>query len=115
MCGSKIGKKPGLRQQTRLVRGGQERSKFEETSEALYLTSGYVYGTAEEAEAAFEAPSKRRVTSGAPVSNWLIFSIGRAVARRLSASTRRSTSVTNRGSSPRRRASAWRASSRAKV
>jgi O-succinylhomoserine sulfhydrylase len=54
MCGSNIGKKPGLRQQTRLVRGGQERSNFEETSEALYLTSGYVYGSAEEAEASFK-------------------------------------------------------------
>ncbi len=39
---------------TDLIRGGVERSHFDETAEALYLTSGYVYGTAEEAEAAFE-------------------------------------------------------------
>ncbi|TWT01223.1 O-succinylhomoserine sulfhydrylase [Reyranella sp. CPCC 100927] len=41
------------RPQTRAVRGGLRRSDFEETSEALFLTSGYVYRSAEEAEAAF--------------------------------------------------------------
>ena len=41
------------RPQTKLVRGGQERSGFEETSEAIYATSGFVYGTAEQAEEAF--------------------------------------------------------------
>lgn len=46
---------------TQLVRGGLERSQFEETSEALYLTSGYVYQTAEEAEAAFEGEAQRYV------------------------------------------------------
>ncbi|MFC8526509.1 O-succinylhomoserine sulfhydrylase [Nocardia sp. NPDC057227] len=35
------------------VRGGLRRSGFEETSEALYLTSGFVYESAEAAEAAF--------------------------------------------------------------
>lgn len=35
------------------VRGGLARSGFDETAEALYLTSGYVYGTAEEAAEAF--------------------------------------------------------------
>ena len=43
----------GLSPQTLAVRGGQARSTFDETSEALYLTSGFVYGSAEEAEAAF--------------------------------------------------------------
>ena len=38
---------------TRLVRGGLNRSQFDETSEALYLTQGYVYDSAEQAEAAF--------------------------------------------------------------
>lgn len=38
---------------TRAVRAGQVRSAFEETSEGLYLTSGYVYDSAEEAAAAF--------------------------------------------------------------
>lgn len=46
---------------TQLVRGGLERSQFNETSEALYLTSGYVYETAEEAEAAFEGGISRYV------------------------------------------------------
>ncbi|ONM49513.1 O-succinylhomoserine sulfhydrylase [Nocardia donostiensis] len=35
------------------VRGGLQRSGFEETSEALYLSSGFVYESAEAAEAAF--------------------------------------------------------------
>jgi len=51
------------RPQTELVRGGLARSPFEETSEALYLTSGYVYGTAEEAEAAFKGDRLRFVYS----------------------------------------------------
>ena len=41
------------RPQTRLVRGGLRRSAFAETSEAMYLTSGFVYDAAEEAEDAF--------------------------------------------------------------
>tara|TARA_Y100001968_G_scaffold124032_1_gene113025 strand:+ start:1960 stop:3153 length:1194 start_codon:yes stop_codon:yes gene_type:complete len=44
---------------TRLVRGGVNRSPFFETSETLYLTSGYVYKTAEEAENAFKEKKKR--------------------------------------------------------
>lgn len=38
---------------TRAVRGGLSRSGFGETAEALYLTSGFVYDSAEQAEAAF--------------------------------------------------------------
>ena len=38
---------------TRLVHGGIQRSQFGETAEALYLTSGYVYDDAEQAEATF--------------------------------------------------------------
>src|SRR5690349_9120247 len=45
------------RPQTRAVRGGQLRSNFDETSEALYLTSGYAYSSAEEAEATFKGES----------------------------------------------------------
>ena len=52
-------KGPALRPQTQLVRGGLTRSPFDETSEALYLTSGYVYPTAEEAEAAFKGDLSR--------------------------------------------------------
>jgi O-succinylhomoserine sulfhydrylase len=48
-------KKPGKwRARTLAVRGGQMRSPFQETSEALYLTSGYAYETPEEAEARFK-------------------------------------------------------------
>ena len=45
------------------VRGGLLRSNFEETSEALYLTSGYVYSSAEEAEKAFTGEIDRYVYS----------------------------------------------------
>ncbi|GAB4353324.1 MAG: O-succinylhomoserine sulfhydrylase [Kiloniellaceae bacterium] len=45
------------------MRGGLARSPFEETSEALYLTSGYVYSSAEEAEAAFKGDRLRFVYS----------------------------------------------------
>ncbi len=48
---------------TRLVRGGQERSQFDETSEALYMTSGYVYESPEEAEQAFKGEKDRFVYS----------------------------------------------------
>lgn len=41
------------RPQTRLVHEGQARSSFGETSEAMYLTSGYVYDSAEQAAARF--------------------------------------------------------------
>ncbi|MHB1206498.1 MAG: O-succinylhomoserine sulfhydrylase [Rhodospirillaceae bacterium] len=49
--------------QTQLVRGATERSHFQETSEAIYLTSGYVYKTAEEAEQAFKGDIERFVYS----------------------------------------------------
>lgn len=39
---------------TLLVRGGTRRSNFKETSEAIFLTSGFVYDSAEEAEARFK-------------------------------------------------------------
>ena len=39
---------------TLLVQGGIERSPFGETAEALYLTSGFVYDDAEQAEATFK-------------------------------------------------------------
>ncbi|MGA8047262.1 MAG: O-succinylhomoserine sulfhydrylase [Dermatophilaceae bacterium] len=39
---------------TLAVRAGLLRSQFDETAEALYLTSGFVYSSAEEAEAAFK-------------------------------------------------------------
>ncbi len=42
------------RRQTRAVHGGTARSRFDETCEAIFFTSGFVYGTAEDAEAAFD-------------------------------------------------------------
>ena len=48
-------KKPGKwKKRTLAVRGGQTRSPFQETSEGLFLTSGYAYEAAEEAEARFK-------------------------------------------------------------
>jgi O-succinylhomoserine sulfhydrylase len=41
------------RPETRLVHGGTLRSQFGEMSEALFLTQGYIYPTAEECEARF--------------------------------------------------------------
>jgi O-succinylhomoserine sulfhydrylase len=41
------------RPETRLVQAGIQRSQFGETSEALFLTQGYVYPNAEECEARF--------------------------------------------------------------
>src|ERR1700691_2944805 len=43
-----------LRAATQLVHGGSMRSSFEETSEALFLTQGYLYDTMELAEARFK-------------------------------------------------------------
>lgn len=43
---------------TQLIRGGIRRSGFDETSEALYLTSGYAYDSAEDAEARFDGRDK---------------------------------------------------------
>jgi O-succinylhomoserine sulfhydrylase len=42
-----------LRPATQLVRGGTSRSGFDETAEALFLTSGFVYDSAAQAEATF--------------------------------------------------------------
>jgi O-succinylhomoserine sulfhydrylase len=48
-------KKPGnWRRRTLAVRGGTERTAFQETSEALFMTAGYAYEAAEEAEARFK-------------------------------------------------------------
>jgi O-succinylhomoserine sulfhydrylase len=48
---------------TLLVHGGGLRSQHLETSEAIYMTSGYVYGSAEEAESAFANDGSRYVYS----------------------------------------------------
>ena len=51
----------GWRQQTAMVRGGTNRSQFQETSEALFMTSGFVYDEAEQAEAAFKNNIERYI------------------------------------------------------
>jgi O-succinylhomoserine sulfhydrylase len=49
----KGGGRRALRPRTLAVRGGLRRSDFDETAEGLFLTSGYVYDSAEEAETCF--------------------------------------------------------------
>jgi O-succinylhomoserine sulfhydrylase len=44
----------GFRPETRLVHSGSLRSQFGETSEALFLTQGFVYDSAEQCEARFK-------------------------------------------------------------
>ncbi len=51
------------RPRTNLVRGGTLRSQFLETCEGLYVTSGYVYENAEEAELAFKGETQRYIYS----------------------------------------------------
>ena len=53
----------GVSQETIGVRGGLLRSGFDETAEGLYLTSGYVYDSAAEAEKAFTGEIDRFVYS----------------------------------------------------
>jgi O-succinylhomoserine sulfhydrylase len=51
-------KKPGKwRPRTMAVRGGQIRTAFQETAEALFMTSGYAYESADEAEGRFTGAS----------------------------------------------------------
>ena len=52
-----------VEQATILVRGGAMRSGFDETCEAMYLSSGFVYGSAAEAEEAFKNDGSRFVYS----------------------------------------------------
>ncbi len=51
------------RPDTLAVRGGLARTAFDETAEALFLTSGFVYATAADAEAAFAGEVDRFVYS----------------------------------------------------
>ncbi|MFE6968681.1 O-succinylhomoserine sulfhydrylase [Isoptericola sp. NPDC057653] len=48
---------------TLAVRGGHRRSEYQETSEALFLTQGYTYDTAADAEASFRGDLSRFVYS----------------------------------------------------
>lgn len=59
----------GWRRQTLAVRGGQRRSAFQETCEALYMTAGYAYEGPEEAEARFKgAPGFTYTRFGNPTT-----------------------------------------------
>ena len=44
---------------TKLIKGGINRSKFMETSDPLFLTSGFIYESAEEAEKSFKEEKER--------------------------------------------------------
>jgi O-succinylhomoserine sulfhydrylase len=55
--------KKSWRPATTLVHAGQLRSQFKETAETIYMSSGYVYESAEEAEAAFDNSQPRFVYS----------------------------------------------------
>ncbi len=48
---------------TQMVRGGTFRSNFEETSEAIFAPSGYVYASAEQAEQSFKGEIERYIYS----------------------------------------------------
>ncbi len=52
-----VNSRPELRPETRLVHDGTLRSEFGETSEAMFLTQGHVYDSAEECEARFKGES----------------------------------------------------------
>ncbi len=60
-------------QATQLIRAGSQRSQFGETSEALYLTSGYAYDSAEQAAArmAGDAPGYVYSRYGNPTNQML--------------------------------------------
>src|SRR5580765_9109346 len=58
------------RRQTQAVRGGQRRTPYQETSEALFLTSGYAYEGPEEAEERFKgAPGYTYTRYGNPTTS----------------------------------------------
>ena len=48
---------------TNLVRGGTNRSNFGETNEGIFMTSGYVYDTAEQAQRSFQGEEERFIYS----------------------------------------------------
>ncbi len=54
---------PSWRTGTNLVRGGTNRSEFAETNEAIFITSGYVYESAEQAQRAFKNQEDRYIYS----------------------------------------------------
>lgn len=61
--GESKGRRIPWREATELVHAGTLRSQFGETSEAIFLNSGYVYDTAEQAEARFKGDEEGFVYS----------------------------------------------------
>ncbi|MBO32494.1 MAG: O-succinylhomoserine sulfhydrylase [Rhodospirillaceae bacterium] len=55
--------KKNWRPATQLVRGGTNRSNFAETNEGIFMTSGYIYETAEQAQRAFKGEEERFIYS----------------------------------------------------
>ena len=53
----------GLGPDTLAIRGGQQRTEFGETAEPIFLTQGYVYSRAADAEAAFAGEADRFIYS----------------------------------------------------
>ena len=51
------------RRQTNLVRGGMERSQFDELSESMFLTSSYAYTSAEQAQRTFKGEEEHYLYS----------------------------------------------------
>ena len=60
---NRTGKTLPWHEATALIHGGTLRSQFGETSEAIFLNSGYVYATAEQAEARFKGDEEGFVYS----------------------------------------------------
>ena len=61
---SKLNKRnKNWRDATKLVRGGTRRSDFAETNEAIFLTSGFVYESAKQAQRAFKGEEDRFIYS----------------------------------------------------
>ena len=58
-----MNKAKGWHRDTALIRSGINRTGYQETSEALFMTSGYVYETAEEAAVAFKGKTDNFVYS----------------------------------------------------
>ena len=56
-------KNKNWRPATNLVRGGTNRSNFAETNEGIFLSSGFVYETAEQAQRAFKGEEDRFIYS----------------------------------------------------
>ena len=62
--GCEMSKSEDWHRDTALIRSGINRTGYKETSEALFMTSGYVFETAEQAAAAFKGETGNFVYYG---------------------------------------------------